>query len=215
MKSYYRNVLFIAFLLAILTGCSFTIPIRSDMIQSEVNSSATSYRIAKKIILIIPNDTMTQVTDKKPNSFTGSNANWLIPIGQMLSETCYQYFSKLCAEPVQILPESPQSIPTDHDYIVVEPRIKNFEWELNQSKNLGFAITPQARIELELIEHGNAAKTIEGTYDSGFIDGESYAMATKSGVQNRISKVIFRAILMDLEQAAAKIPKKKDLQEAS
>lgn len=125
----------------------------------------------------------------------------------MLSETCYEYFTKLCGEPVQVLLEIPQSIP--EGCLVIEPRIKNFEWELNQAKNVGFAITPQAHIELELIEHSNEPKIIEGIYDSGVIDGESYAMATLSGVRNRVSKVIFRAFFASLEQAGNRIPKEK------
>jgi len=177
------------------------------MIHSEINSSVTPYHSTKKIILIIPHDVASQVSNKQPDSFAGVFASWTIPIGKMLSETCYEYFTKLCGEPVQILPAIPHSTPAD--YIVIEPRIKSFEWELNQAKNIGFAITPQAHIELELIEHSNKPKIVEGVYDSGVIDGESYAMATLGGVRNRVSKVIFRAIFASLEQVGNRIPKEK------
>lgn len=207
MNRYFRNVLLTLLLLTTLTGCAHTVPLRGDMIHSEINSSVTPYRSAKKIILIIPNDIASQVSEKAPASFAGGAATWSIPIGKMLSETCYEYFTKLCGEPVKVLPELPQFIQADYDYIVIEPRIINFEWELNQARNLGFAITPRARIELQLIEHSNKDKIIEGIYDSGFIDGETYAMATIGGVRNRVSKVIFRAIFAGLEQAATRIPK--------
>lgn len=206
MNRNFRYFFLTVLLIVSLVGCAHNVPLRGDMIHSEINSSVTPYHITKKIILIIPNDIASQISNKKPDSLAGAFASWTIPIGKMLSETCYEYFTKLSGEPVQILPEIPHSAPSD--YIVIEPRIKNFEWELNQAKNIGFAITPQAHIELELIEHSKP-KIIEGVYDSGVIDGESYAMATISGVRNRVSKVIFRAIFASLEQAGNRIPKEK------
>ena len=90
-------------------------------------------------------------------------------------------------------------------YIVaVKPRIQRFEYAYNQLKNVGFAITPQVWVDLEVIAYAPDGKVlINKVYESGLCEGESYLMSGSPA--EKINQEVHQALWQLMAQAIAEL----------
>ena len=82
-----------------------------------------------------------------PTSFTGSATTLEVPLGKMTKEIAILVFKDTFKDGHQ----STNALEKLHEYeLVFYPKVVQFSYAYNQLKNLGFAITPQVRIVLNV-----------------------------------------------------------------
>lgn len=192
---------------ALAFGCSHLVPVNPEYVAEAVDEIPALYPTDRPIVLVIPESRAVETREQRPSSVTGFAAAWTIPTGRFLSEVSQAYFSRISGSPVQVVPQrSEQANPAVY---TLEPSITGFDWELDQARNVGFAITPQAQVSLA-VGTSDAESGIQGRCDSAWVDGPSYAMATLGGVRNRVSEAIIRAFVQCLDQVGRTIPKRSE-----
>ncbi|MBI4681455.1 MAG: SHOCT domain-containing protein [Nitrospirae bacterium] len=191
-------------------GCVHNLTVHDNVVSDITGRNSSPYLSERKIILVIPKSRVAEISEQPISSVTGILHQWRIPIGQILTKTSVSYFSRISGEPVLVVDSVPDKVYQNE--ILIEPSIPEFKYWLNQLKNLGFAITAQSEVTLNIVEHGEQPLGIAGQYTSGRIDGQSYAIATMGGIENRISEAVILALMTDLEQVGQKIPVKKTVE---
>jgi len=88
--------------------------------------------------------------------------------------------------------------------LMVNPRVQHFEYAYNQLKNLGFAITPEVKIDLDVTFYDQSGnEMLKKTYDSGIRSGSSYMVS--GAPSEKINQAIHETLYDLLDQAAKEI----------
>jgi len=136
----------------------------------------------------------------KPTSFTGSATTLTLPLGSITREVSERVFSEHFSRV-----RSATSMDREAQYLVaVHPRVRNFEYAYNSLQNLGFAITPEVKMDLHVRAYDGQGKEIfEETYQSGEKEGDTY-IASGSPAE-KVNSVIHRCLYDLMSQAAADV----------
>jgi len=103
---------------------------------------------------------------------------------------------------------------TQNYSIVIRPEILNYDYRYNQLKNLGFAITPEAKIDLFVYLYDKQGKLVlEKKYESEYLSGGSYmvSFSPHEKVNKAIHEVIYNLlnnISHDVEATLLRLAKK-------
>jgi len=133
-----------------------------------------------------------------PTSFTGGGTTLTMPIGLITREAATTAFRDVFADGVALV----ESAAGQAGYAaVVRPRVAAFDYQYNQIRNLGFAVTPIVEMTLSVSLSDASGKTIwERDFESGSVQGETYFLSGSPGEQ--ISKTAHRALMGLMQQAA-------------
>lgn len=134
-----------------------------------------------------------------PTSFTGSATKLSIPLALIAREIAHTTFGKMFRGGA----DKANAPPAPGAYrVVLRPRVRQFTYAYNQLKNLGFAITPQVTLTLEMQVFDDQGRVAwERSYDSGLVEMPAYLMSGDPG--GEIGKGVHKA-LGDLMVKAAR-----------
>lgn len=134
----------------------------------------------------------------KPTSFTGGGTTLSIGLGEITTRIAVSVFGNVFSEGAQHKSTLDEA---DQFTIVVTPKMTSFSYAYNQIKNLGFAITPQVDMSLDVkVNNLQGATVLQKTYESGMVDGETYMMSGSPGEE--VSKAVHKALTSLMNQAA-------------
>ena len=108
-------------------------------------------------------------------SFTGIAWDLKVPLGKMSKEMAGDIYGHLFEAGY----EFGSQVDTNSGYaLILHPKIEDFAWRMNQAKNLGFAITPQVMmtLDVQLLSPGENKVIFQRQYESGWVDGNSYVV---------------------------------------
>lgn len=133
-----------------------------------------------------------------PTSFTGSGTTLSIPLGLITKQIAIIVFGKIFREGA----DSANSIDKATNYtVVVTPKVTHFEYAYNQLKNLGFAITPETRLTLNVKLFDKNNKLIfEKSYDSSLASGETYVISGEP--DEKVNQIVHKTLFDLMRQAA-------------
>lgn len=136
-----------------------------------------------------------------PTSFTGAATTLEISLGEITREISKRVFNRIFVEGA----EYSNSMLNTADYrVVVNLRTNQFSYAYNQLQNVGFAITPQVNVSIDLLLMDNEGVTLfRNTYESGTVDGDTYVMS--GAPAERINRAAHEAITELVNRAATDI----------
>lgn len=127
-----------------------------------------------------------------PTSFTGGGTKLTLPLGEITKQVALKVFGAAFASGVDF-----RDKPTDLGAyrLVVQPKVGQFTYAYNQLKNLGFAVTPQVTMHLNVTLLGPDGKKLhEKQYSSGTVDGDTYLLSGQPAekVNQLLHQVLFK-----------------------
>ncbi|MEZ5542836.1 MAG: hypothetical protein R3F42_12455 [Pseudomonadota bacterium] len=187
----------IAFILALvnLAGCSFVATYNPDF---GGEPPAVDAPLTGKALIYTTREETGYTFSGNPTSFTGGGTNLSIELGEITYRLAVKAFGSIFTQGA----EHAESLDDAGSYtIVVKPRVTKYSYAYNQLKNIGFAITPQVDLDVEVRVLDAAGNSVlDKTYSSGIRDGKSYMMSGAPG--EKISAVTHQTIAELLNQAA-------------
>jgi hypothetical protein len=180
----------------LLTGCAYNVGYNSTYLPATTAQSRTD----AKVLIYMPGADAEWVFKGHPTSFTGGGTTLTIPLGNITQQIAVRAFSQSFTTV-----HTADTLKDQADYtLVVQPRVQHFEYAYNQLKNLGFAITPQAWVDLH-VKAMNAQGTVilDKVYKSGMVEGESY-MASASPAE-KVNAAVHKALWKLMNEAIGDI----------
>lgn len=177
----------------LITGCSYKVGFNSSYLPP----AGIVGKHDGKALVVMTQEEQDWVYSGNPTSFTGGGTTLTAPLGNITKQVALEVFSRHFAE-VASATEMPDS---GRYTLVVNPHVTHFEYAYNQLKNLGFAITPEVKIDLAVtLYDGTGNKLLDKTYSSDLVEGESYVMS--GGPEQKVNQALHKALYDQLEQAA-------------
>jgi hypothetical protein len=185
-----------ALALMLLSGCAYNVGYNSTYLPAE----QTHQKTPGKVLIYMPDKDANWVFKGHPTSFTGGGTTLTIPLGDITRQIAVRAFSNEFTSVT-----AADMIKNQADYtMVVQPRVKHFEYAYNQLKNLGFAITPETRVDLSVKASDSQGRTIiDKVYQSGKIEGETY-MASASPAE-KVNAAVHKTLWKLMNDAIADI----------
>lgn len=181
----------------LLGGCTMATGYRPDYVQARAVSAEE--RIQGKALLVTSTEEDEYVFSGHPTSFTGSASTLSVPLGFMTRQIAETVFGEVCTEGVDHAAAAASGYA-----VIVRPRVTLFEFGYPQLKNLGFAITPEARVDLNVKLLGSDGQPLlDKDYSTGTREGKSYMLS--GSPQERTSKLAHQGIYDLMREAAADI----------
>jgi hypothetical protein len=196
-----RFVRFVGAVLAVLAvaGCSSTSSYNPSYLAA-ARRPATVLSDGK-VLLVTTQQDDAYVYTGNPTSFTGSATTLTIPLGSIVRETAIAAFTDTFKGGVDAA--SQVTDPTRY-LVIVAPKLVTFSYEYNQLKNIGFAITPTAVVNVDVrVLDAKGAPRWQRSYASGPVEGPAYMLNTSPGEE--ISKVTHKALYDVFAKAAADV----------
>jgi hypothetical protein len=163
------SLLFILFALT-LSNCSYSTNYNASYISEELAN--VSQTIDGKALIFTETKEDEKVYNQKPSSLTGGGTTLSAKVGEVLRNISLEVFSKKFSEGAY---HSNNLDDTENYSIVIKPEVLNYDYRYNQLKNLGFAITPEVKIDLFVFLYDKQRKLLlEKKYESEYLSGGSY-----------------------------------------
>ena len=125
-----------------------------------------------------------------PSSLTGAATSLSINVGGYLKDISVEVFSRLFKEGAI---HSNNENESGEYVVIIKPEILNYDWRFNQLKNLGFAITPETKIDLLVTLKDSKGKVLlEKKYESDYLSGGSYLASIKP--HEKVNKSVHQSI---------------------
>lgn len=202
------NLLFV-FLVFILSSCSYHANYNSGYINNELSSIEKTIEGKALIYTELKQD--EKLYSQKPSSLTGGSTTLNVKLGEVLKNISLDVFSKKFKEGAF----HANKLENAEGYsIVIKPEILNFDYRYNQLQNLGFAITPEAKIDLFVFLYDQQGKLIlEKKYVSEYLSGGTYVVnfSPSEKINKAIHQIIYNLISnvsSDVESALTKLSKR-------
>lgn len=183
-------------LAALLAGCAQTATYNAAYVSKP--SYAEADRLAGRVLVYTEKADDETPYVGNPTSFTGSATKLTIPLGLIAREIAATVFGELFRDGAV----KSGSLEGAAQYrVVVQPKVRQFSYEYNQAKNLGFAITPTVILTLDVSLLDGAGKQVRRrSYESGTVEMPAYMISGSPGEE--IGKAAHKA-LSDLMARAA------------
>jgi hypothetical protein len=118
----------------------------------------------------------------KPTSLTGAATNLTLQIGEITREAATLAFGNVFSDGVKVVESASGRWACGR----CPPRVTQFSYEYNALRNAGFAITPTAVVDLELVLAANSGKPIfTRSFPSGNVEGPTYFLSGSPGDESR------------------------------
>jgi hypothetical protein len=179
----------------LVAGCAYQAGYNPTYIPDE----EPEYISADEVLLVMPDEVENFVYSGNPSSFTGSATSLTIPLGVILKEVSEEILEDRFSGTVGFANEFTAGGPYR---LALEPRIKRFEYRYSQLKNLGFAITPEVEVDLDVNILDASGQTIfEDSYESGRVSGDTYLIS--GSPSEKINQTIHHVLYDLLERSFA------------
>ncbi len=158
--------------LILLAGCSYNVAYDPSYVHSNL-SNASLPSIDGSVLIYTEKLADETIYSQAPTSLTGGATKLNVKVGYILKQISIETFKKAFKGDVKHSNDRNES----GDYLlIIEPKIKKYEYQYNQLKNLGFAITPEVSIDIVVSLYDKQNKRIfEKTYTTGgYVSGETY-----------------------------------------
>ena len=192
MRIMLRYILVSAIVL-VTTGCAYKVGYNSSYLPP----AGIAGKVDGKALVVMTAEEVEWVYSGHPTSFTGGGTTLTVPLGNITKQVALEVFSRHFDRV-----DSGVDLSAAAEYLfVVNPRISKFEYAFIQLQNLGFAITPEVIVNLDVKLFDAAGKQLmQKSYVSGEREGDSYMM---SGSPNEKINKILHETLFDLMSQAA------------
>jgi hypothetical protein len=182
-----------------LSACTYTTRFNSAWLDSPPPPEAE--RVEGRVLVMTWSQDDAWVYKGHPSSFTGAGTRLHMPLGEITREAAVKAFGDLFRGGVD---RSNLVVGLENYRVVVAPRAVAFDYKYNALRNLGFAVTPQAGVQVHVsLLDASGAPTWQRTYDSGIEDGRTYFIAIDVG--ERVAEAAHHALLREMRQAAADV----------
>lgn len=157
------------------------------------------YISADEVLLVIPDEVEDFVYSGSPSSLTGGGTTLTIPLGVILKEVSEEILEDRFSGKVGFANEFRAG---EQYRLALEPRIKRFDYKYNQLKNLGFAITPEVELDLDVtILDAQGQAIYQQLYESGRVSGDTYFIS--GSPSEKVNQTIHRVLYDLLERSFA------------
>lgn len=193
MKTLTRLLLCGIALLAI-SGCSYNVGFNSSYLPP----AGIAGKHDGKVLVLMSQQEQDWVYSGHPTSYTASATTLSVPLGNITKQVALEVFSRHFTEV-----DFANARPAGGQYtMVVNPRVSHFEYAYNQLKNLGFAITPEIKLDLDVtLYDAKGNKVMEKTYRSGLQEGESYMMS--GSPHEKVNQALHKTLYTHMSQAVS------------
>lgn len=189
-----KSLALISLAVFFLGACSYNAGFNSTYLPPK----GITTKINERILIVMSEQEQEWVYSGNPTSFTGGGTTLTMPLGNITKQIAIEVFSRHF-EGADSAPQLP-SVSTYR--IAVNPRVSHFEYAYNQLKNLGFAITPEINLNLDVkLFDATGRQIMAKTYSSGLRSGESYMVSGSPA--EKINQALHRALFELMEDAAA------------
>lgn len=186
------NLLLLVIVL-ILCGCSYKADYTAGYVYEHIANISPTIDGKALIYTEIKED--EKVYSQKPSSLTGGASTLNIKVGEILKNIALEVFSKKFKDGAY----HSNSLQHLENYaIVIQPEILNYDYRYNSLKNLGFAITPEAKIDLRVFLYDNQGKLIsEKKYESEYLSGGSYMVnfSPHEKVNKAVHEILYNLLI--------------------
>lgn len=186
--------------LSIAAGCSYSVDYNRAYLGNPDLGIKSPVAGKGAILSTVDQDNYTFIGN--PTSFTGGGTKMTVPLGIISRESSRLVLAQMFSEGAEVINTLPSN---PGQYVaVIQPAVVGYQYAYNQLKNLGFAITPQASVAIQvklLNEAGDV--TFEKVYESGLQESKAYFISTEP--QERINELTHQLFVELLTQAAADI----------
>ncbi len=185
----------------LLSGCTTMVRYNPDYITQDLPTFEGVYDGKALVVTSIEDD--NKIYSQKPSSFTGSANTIQLKLGNYIKNIAVEVLSQMFREGADHSTEIPES----SDYrIIIEPKINSFDYKYNQLKNLGFAITPETQVVIDVTLFDSSGNLLlEKTYDSGLISTGTYvaSLDPPEKINSNVHSAMYNLMLeatADIEQ---------------
>jgi hypothetical protein len=195
-----KRLAVIVLLACAASGCAHVAQYRTEYVTGQIRHFTPS--IDGEALVVTEPAQDEKLYSGHPSSFTGMTTTFEATVGRFLRETMVKVLSYKFTGGAKHAHELPQGTGTYR--VVVKPKIVNFDYRYNQLKNLGFAITPEAKVELQVSVFDREGSTLlEKRYESDFVSGGAYVADFQPG--EKINRAVHRALVEVTNQVAEDI----------
>tara|TARA_Y200000002_G_scaffold293864_1_gene248142 strand:- start:64 stop:678 length:615 start_codon:yes stop_codon:yes gene_type:complete len=194
MMRFNKNLSFLGFVLLVTSSCTTpNIMYQPDYVPYS-SFIAKSSQIDGKVVVVMSEAQENYIITKNPSSFSGSALSGTFNIGKMLKEITLSSYAVMFKDGSEF-----SNTYMDNYMVSITPTVTYFDYKFDQKKGLGFTVTPQVAIKLNLEmidENGN--KSFSKEYSSGIVSGKSYAVSGQpfEEINKVLHKVIFDVVEM-------------------
>ena len=179
-----------------LGGCAFQGGVNPNHFKYE--SRAYDAPIKGRALIEMSKAAQDEQFTGRPTSLTGSATNLTLPIGEITREAATLAFRNVFSDGVQVVESAKGQM---GHVAVVSPRVTQFTYEYNALRNAGFAITPTAVVDLELVLLESGGKPVfTRHFPSGNVEGPTYFLSGSPG--DEVSKATHQAVMKVMQDAA-------------
>ncbi len=188
-----------------LSGCAFN----AGYNPSYLPAQAAVLGIPGKSAVVMEATDAQWVFSGKPTSFTGGGTTLTLPLGEITRQVALKVFGAAFKEGADFREKSADLAPYR---LVVQPKVGQFTYAYNQLKNLGFAVTPQVTVQLNIVLlTPDGRKVLEKQFSSGTVDGDTYMLSGQPAekVNQLLHQVVFKLMTdaaMEAKGALEKAP---------
>lgn len=184
-----------------LTGCTYKVGYNPSYLPGPAGLQPIDGTAA---VMISQEDEDSRFAGK-PTSFTGSGTTLEVPTGLIVREIALSVFGEVFREGVKL----ERRLPEEHQYrAIITPHLGYIRYAYNQAKNLGFAITPQVELRLEVsVLDPSGNEILRREYSSGLIDGETYMinLSPQEAINKTIHITLHNLMIQAAEEVSATI----------
>lgn len=191
----FRRILAVTTALWLVSGCAYQAGYNPTYVPDE----EPEYVSADEVLLVMPDEVEDFVYSGNPSSFTGAATTLTIPLGAILKAVSQEILEDRFSGAVGFANEFQAGEPYR---LALEPRIRRFDYKYNQLKNLGFAITPEVELDLDVtILDAQGQAIFQQLYESGRVSGDTYILS--GSPSEKINQTIHRTLYDLLEKSFA------------
>ena len=197
-----RN-LTIALLLVALAGCAHQATYNTAYLEEARKPGAA--KLDGKALVQTAREDDEYIFKGNPTSLTGAATTLTIPLGVITRESARAAF----ADAFKGGADGAADLRNASGYVlVVSPKVTQYSYEYNQLKNVGLAVTPVVRVNLQVRVLDPAGKpTWERTYQSGDVEGSAWMVnfAVSDSMSKLTHKVIYDLLAKSAGEIAAEV----------
>ena len=193
---------FFPFLFVLFLGsCAYSGSYNSSFVPQSI-PYPDSQKISGKGLVFMEVADEAYIFEGRPTSFTGGGTSLKLPLGVYAKQIALKVFSGLFTEGVRFS----NNIEDSGDYLLtISPKVTNFSYAYDAASSLGFAVTPEAKISMQILVYDrNSKKVFEKTYNPDKLKGDSYMFSTNpdekvNQAAHRLISDIFEKSLNDIK----------------
>ena len=189
----------VAIFATFFSGCTY----KAGYNPSFLPGSAMKMGISGKALVVLEVSEEQRMFSGSPKSFTGGGTTLELPLGEVTKQVALKVFQAAFVDGADFANDTTKA----GDYrLVIKPRVVRFDYYYNQLKNLGFAITPQLEMDLDVaVVRADGSVLLQKTYSSGRTEGDTYVLS--GSPDEKVNKLVHLTLFKLMTDAALDVQK--------